>query len=146
MKGTKYENNWCFYHDVLSQLTCKETIEWMKLKGYYKYWVLPKQELNDGTIFEGCLIGNSPEMMPWDCSLNKDVDDVFQQHRAWTAQLTTDDPLKFCKSTTKQMDSEYLRILDSKNGPEGGAPTSSRIIQDVIKCMGKHLLAIIEAK
>ena len=55
----------------------------MKLKGYYKDWVLLKQGLNNGTVLKGCPVGNNPEMMPWDCSLNKDVDDAFQQHRAW---------------------------------------------------------------
>ena len=40
MKDTKYEDDWYFYHDALSQLTCKGTVEWMKLKGYYRHWVL----------------------------------------------------------------------------------------------------------
>ena len=32
MKGTKYEGCGLFYHDALSQLTEKDTSEWMKKK------------------------------------------------------------------------------------------------------------------
>ena len=28
--GTPHEKDWMFYHDALSQLTNKDTVEWMK--------------------------------------------------------------------------------------------------------------------
>jgi hypothetical protein len=30
MKGTKHEDDWYFYHDALSLMTAKDTIEWIK--------------------------------------------------------------------------------------------------------------------
>ena len=91
-------------------------------------------------------VGNSPELMCWDCTLNKDVDDEFNRHQAYTKQLNASDPLKFCKSTPTRIDSAYLRLVDPKNGLDFGVPTSARIIQDIQKCMGPNLIAIIEAK
>jgi hypothetical protein len=32
-KGTRYEDSWVFYHDVMSLMTAKESVEWMKEKG-----------------------------------------------------------------------------------------------------------------
>ena len=84
--------------------------------------------------------------MPWDASLNKDVDDSFQFHVALTKNLLPTDPLKFSASTTQRLDHGYLRLLGPENGPAGGSPTSTRIIQDITKCMGAHLLEIIKAR
>lgn len=145
MQGTIHENDWYFYHDALAQMTCSSTITWMKQVGYFKHWILPEQGLNAETRFAGRPVGNSPELMCWDSSLNKDVDDSFNYHRALTVQLPRDDPKKFCKSTTSRMDSGYLRLLDPSHGT-AGVPSSERIIQDIQKCMGSHLLAIIKAK
>jgi hypothetical protein len=35
-RGTKYEDSWVFNHDALSLMTAKETVEWMKEKGYHE--------------------------------------------------------------------------------------------------------------
>jgi hypothetical protein len=35
--GTKYKNNWYFYHDELWLMTADETIQWMKQQGYYEH-------------------------------------------------------------------------------------------------------------
>ena len=40
--GTTHEDDWFFYHDALSQMTAKKTVEWMKTKGYYKRWLIPQ--------------------------------------------------------------------------------------------------------
>jgi hypothetical protein len=71
-KNTKYESNCIFYHDALLLMTAKETISWMKKMDYWKRWLLPFNNFNteaDLCAFKGQPIGNSPEMMPWDCSL-----------------------------------------------------------------------------
>jgi hypothetical protein len=34
-KGTKHGYDWSFYHDALSLMSAKDTIQWMKDKGYY---------------------------------------------------------------------------------------------------------------
>ena len=84
MEGTLYEDNWMFYHDALTQLKCKRAKAWMETKGYLKRWVLPVNGLNDGTVYAGRPVGNSPELMPLDCSLFKDVDDAVARHIAVT--------------------------------------------------------------
>ncbi|KAG9416880.1 hypothetical protein AC1031_001272 [Aphanomyces cochlioides] len=139
MRGTKFEESSLFVHDALSQMTCKSTIEWMKSQNYYARWLLPECELNKGTVYEGRPIGNSPELMPWDCSLNKDVDDSFHLHRVMTLALPSDSPYKFCSSTPGRLDSAYMRLIEA-------VPTSDRIITDVKKCFTDHILRIIEAK
>jgi hypothetical protein len=60
---------------------------------YYDRWLLPKLGLNEGTNFDGRPVGNHPEHMPWDCSLNKDVDDCVAYHVTITADKDfKDDP------------------------------------------------------
>jgi hypothetical protein len=123
------KDDWFFYHDALSLMTAADTVSWMKSKGYYKHWVLPECGLSedDRTLkeFWGRPLGNSPEMMPLDCNLNKDVHDVVQAHCAATAHIADNgkDPRKFSLSTPQRGDSAYLRVLE-------GAPDSTRIIQD----------------
>ena len=127
-------------------MTCGDTIEWMRQNRCLKYWLLPLNGLNDGTAYAGRPVGNSPEMMPWDNSLNKDLDDVFKRHAAFTKNLPIGDPLKFCSSTPKRLDSAYTRLVDPALGDHGGIPSSNRIVQDIKKCSGPHLIAIIENK
>jgi hypothetical protein len=51
-------------------------------KDYLKRWLLPvnimlsKDVINLKNFLLHRPIGNSPEMMPWDCSLNKDIKDT----------------------------------------------------------------------
>ncbi|KAF0705722.1 hypothetical protein AaE_014393 [Aphanomyces astaci] len=117
----------------------------MRSKDYLRRWILPEQNLNVGTAFAGRPVGNSPELMCWDCSLIKDVDNSFQRHKAWTVHLPRGSPAKFCSSTPQRLEQSYLRLLDPSLGLHAGVPTSSRIIQDVNKCFGSHLLAVIAA-
>jgi hypothetical protein len=74
-KGTKYEDSWVFYHDALSLMTAKETIMWMKEKGFHEQWLLqPVMGLHsddpDLKTYLNTIPGSSPENMPWDLSLN----------------------------------------------------------------------------
>ncbi|ETV77439.1 hypothetical protein H257_08856 [Aphanomyces astaci] len=105
----------------------------------------PNGELASTKSFLNMKYMNQAKFMPWDASLNKDVDDCFQRHRVMTQQLDKDDPRKFCSSTPNRLDSAYLRIMDPTLGPHQGCPTSERIIQDVTKCFSNHLLAVINA-
>jgi hypothetical protein len=80
--GTKYEDNWYFYHDALSLMTADETIEWIKQKGYYDHWILPEYDLNKDLKNYNRVqpVGNNPGAMCWDNSLNKDCDDIALRH------------------------------------------------------------------
>jgi len=65
MKGTKYEDNWFFYHDALSLMKAKDTKDWMENEGILKHWILPEFDLNaERPRYMGHPIENSPELMP----------------------------------------------------------------------------------
>ena len=73
MKGSIHEDDFFIVHDALVLMTAKETIQWMKEKNYYHLWLLPMNGLQDGTPDAGRPVGNSPEFMPLDNSLNRDI-------------------------------------------------------------------------
>ena len=55
MKGTKYQGKELFYHDTLSQLTEKVTVEWMKKqkigeRNIYDMWIKPIFGCNDEIV------------------------------------------------------------------------------------------------
>jgi predicted flap endonuclease-1-like 5' DNA nuclease len=129
-KGTIHEHDWLFFHDALSLLTAHETVSWMKEKGYYKRWVLPELGLHsddpDLKNYCGRPVGNSPENMPWDTSLNKDLHDAVKYHVAATADFEKADPRKFDMTTPKKGTWAYRRVLQVY-------PLPKRVIQDVEK-------------
>ena len=45
----------------------------MKEKNYYHRWLLPMNGLQDGKTYAGRPVGNSPDFMPLDNSLNRDI-------------------------------------------------------------------------
>jgi hypothetical protein len=145
MKGTYHEDDWFFYHDALSLMTAKSTIDWMREKDYLKRWLLPVNHLsqNDKGLknYLNRPIGNSPEMMPWDCSLNKDLKDAVMRHVCYTCNLPEDDERKFSLSTPKRGSWAFRRILEH----EDGAPSSERILQDIAKVF-ESMEKIREAK
>ena len=71
--GPNWGDKYYWYHDALSQLTCKRTRSWMEKEDLLKHWLLPVGERNAGTVYFGRPVDNSPEIMPWDCSLNRDL-------------------------------------------------------------------------
>ena len=46
-EDTEYKDTWKLYHDALSLMTTKRTINWMKSMGYYKYWIKPEMGICD---------------------------------------------------------------------------------------------------
>ena len=73
MKGSVHEDDLFIVHDALVLMTAKETIEWMKEKKYYHCWLLPMNGLQDGTPYAVRPVGNSPEFMPLENGLNRDI-------------------------------------------------------------------------
>jgi hypothetical protein len=82
MQGAKRANDWYFYHDALSQLTAKVMQNWLVEKGYKERWLLSLKGLNKGTVYEIHPISVSPEMMPLDTSLFKDLHAGVCRHAA----------------------------------------------------------------
>ena len=58
---------------LLVLMTEKETINWTRQNGYLHRWLLPLNGLQDGTPYAGRPVGNSPDFMPLDNSLNRDI-------------------------------------------------------------------------
>jgi hypothetical protein len=132
-------DNFLFYHDALSIMTARECRNYMQAKGVLKHWVLPEFGLNDDfPRFKGVPLGNSPELMPLDASLNKDVDDGVARHCGITGFLKDNDPRKFLRDTPKRLNHAYVRVWE-------GWPESKRIVEDIDK-FTLALHKIFEAK
>ena len=104
MAGTVHERDWFFYHDALSLLTSKECRQYMRdtYKGgtsVYDRWLIPKNNLNLNTLYHEKCVGNSPELMPLDNSLNYDLQLSHRHHCAVTAHLPYTDERKYSLST-----------------------------------------------
>jgi hypothetical protein len=131
-KGTIHQNDWFFWHDALSLMTAKDTINWMKENGYYDRWLLPELDLyrdfpDVKSKYDRRPIGDTPESMPLDNNLNKDLHDDVDRQVAATKMLDEDNLKKFSMSTPKRATSTYLRVWESVG------PTPRRIVQDVSK-------------
>ena len=134
MQGTLYEGKELFFHDALSLMTAHDTVQWMKEKDYYKYWLLPVLGCNDivgenKSCYARRPVGNSPELMCLDMSLNKDVRECLRMHVSLTQHLNRYNPLRFSLATPKEISRAMTRLVDP--GPSGVVPTGKRIIQDV---------------
>ena len=68
-----------------------------------KKWLVPSLGCNKGTKYEGRPVGNSPEFMPLNNSLNQDIKLAHDFHCALTSCLEITDPRKFSNSTPKMI-------------------------------------------
>ena len=73
MKGSVYGDDFFIAHDALVLMTAKETIRCTKEKNCFHCWLLPMNVLQDRTPYAGRHVGNSPEFMTLDYSLNRDI-------------------------------------------------------------------------
>ena len=73
MKGYFHEDDLFIVRDALVLMTAKETIKWMKENNFFHRWLLTMNGFQDGTPYAGRPVGNSPEFMPLDNSLNRDI-------------------------------------------------------------------------
>ena len=72
-KGSVNEDDLFIIRDALVLMTAKETIKWMKENNCFHRWWLPMNVLQDRTPYAGPPVGNSPEFMPLDNSINRDI-------------------------------------------------------------------------
>ena len=80
MKGSVREDDSFIVHDTLVLMTEKETIEWMKEKNYFHRWLLPMDGFQYRTPYAGRPVGNSPDFMPLDNRLNRDISHCLRFH------------------------------------------------------------------
>jgi hypothetical protein len=64
----------------------------------------PQQKIN-------LLAGNSPEMMPWDCSLNNDLVKALMQHMSISSFTSSDEDKKFKLTTSKDVRQAHQKIM-----------------------------------
>ena len=80
IKGSVHEDDFYIVHDDLVLMTEKEIINRMKQNGYLPIWLLPLNGLQDGTPYSVRPVGNNPELMPLDNSLNHDTWHSLRMH------------------------------------------------------------------
>jgi hypothetical protein len=137
IKGTKNEGRGLWYHDALSLMMCKKSVQYMKEKGIFDSWLLPWDRLQEGTRYHESIPGDSPELMPLDETLNMDIHASACYHVAITSHLPNNDPRKYSFSPPKEISCAYLHLVDPATG---SAPPSTRIVQDCekwIRSLGK---------
>ena len=71
--GSVHGDNFFIVHDDLVLMTAKEKINWMRKNGYLHWWLLPLNGLKDGDPYAVRPIGNTPEFVPLDNLLNRDI-------------------------------------------------------------------------
>ena len=117
MKGYVCEDDLFIVHDALVLMTAKEMIKWMKWNNYFHHWLLPMNGLQDRTPYSGLPLGNSPDFMPLDNSLNRDILHSLRFHCVLIRYLLdgegTDDEERnmcFSLSTPKEISRGLKRI------------------------------------
>ena len=73
MKGYLHEEDFFITQDDLVLMKAKQTIIWMRENNYFRRWLMPMNGFQDGTPYDVCPVGNSPELIPLDNSLNRDI-------------------------------------------------------------------------
>ena len=134
MKRSVHEDNFFIVHDDLLSMTAKVTITWTKENNYYHHWLLPMNGLQDWTPYSGSPVGNSPELIPLDNSLNRDIlhnlhfNFVLSRFVLYEKKNEEEERnMRFSFSTPKEIARGFKRIWESKIK----TPSSTRIIQDV---------------
>ena len=80
MKGSVHDEDFFIFQNDLVLMTAKETINWMRKNGYLHQWLFPLNGLQYGTPYDGRPVGNIPEFMSLDNSLNRDILHSLSMH------------------------------------------------------------------
>ena len=123
MKVSVHEDDLFIVHDALVLITVKETIKWMKENYYFHRWLLPMNGLQDRTPYAGRPVGNSPNVMPLDNSINRDILHSLRFHCVLKRFLLDGEEkgeeernMRFSFSTPKEISRGLKRIRESKMG------------------------------
>ena len=106
----------------------------MKEKNYFHRWLLPMNGVQDGKHYSGRHVGNSPEFMPLENILNRDILHSLRFHCVLSRFVLDGEEtdkeernMRFSFSTPREIARGMKRIWESKMG----TPSSARIIEDV---------------
>ena len=94
-------------------------------------WNIPQNDLNKNTTYYDRPLGNSPEFMPLNNSLNNDIKSTYLHHCVVTAHLQSNNILGHSKASPKSIDPIIRRIWDNPKGP----PSSKRIVHDFLQAI-----------
>ena len=134
MKWYVHEDDFFIVHDALVLMTAKETIKWTKEKNCFHRWLLTMNVLQDGTPYAGSPVGNSPEFMTLDNSLNIDILQSLRFHcvlsrffarRGGKRRGREEYALQFLYTKGNRPRNEAYMIIKM------GTPSLARIIEDV---------------
>jgi hypothetical protein len=152
MHGTNHQDDWLVYRNGLSLMSAKCTVKWMMntttpdAKKYIDGWTLPELGYNDDIPrFGGRPIGDLPESMPLDNTLNNDLKVSTPINVIDTVPLKEDDKRKFSLSAPKWCSEAIQRIWDfgltakaDEDKHKGEVPCGSRIVQDVYQAIDSY--------
>ena len=80
MRGSVHKEDFYIFYDDLLLMTAQEKINWMIQNGYLYRWFINLNRLQDRTPYAGRPVGNSPEFMPLDNSLNSEISHSLRMH------------------------------------------------------------------
>ena len=106
----------------------------MRQNGYLHRWLLPLNGLQEVTPYAGCPVGDSPEFMPLDNPLNRDILHSLRMHSVLSRYIVdgeenTKEERSMCFSYSTSR--ELTRGLKHRRDSKMGASSSVRIIEDV---------------
>jgi hypothetical protein len=153
-KNTKHEDTYTWSHDALTQMCDSACKQFIIDNDYWRTWVKLELSLNsviriigeDGKSkvsrnYKERPVGDCPELMPHDSSLNWDMDMPLNMHCIFTSHLPNDDERKIAKTTTGLIAAAITKI---RNPIIGVVPKSHRIVQDcqrVLYCLEEIVVA-----
>ena len=83
---------------------------WFDGKPIINRWLIPYNDLNKNTRYHQRPVGNSPEFMPLDNSLNGYLKNSLMHHCVVTSHLPKDDIRKHCMATPRLIKRSFNRI------------------------------------
>jgi hypothetical protein len=144
-KDTIYADTYMWCHDALTQMCDGACKKWMQENGHWDRWVKPELGLNSvirivgdqgkpvvSTRYKQRPVGDSPELMPHDSSLNWDVDVSNRMHVLFTKHLPNSDERKIRLDTPKEITKAILKLYDPVTGV---VPKPHRIVQDILRVL-----------
>ena len=85
-------------------------------------WLVPQNDINGGTRYVRCPIGNFLEFVPWKNFLNADIKRSHDYHCINTAHLKENNIQKFSMKTPQIISRGIARLFENKW--EDGVPSS----------------------
>ena len=111
----------------------------MRYNGYLYIWLIPLNELQDGTPYDSRTLSKGPEFMPLDNLLNNDILHFWRIHIVLSCYVFDGEAIDkekktihFSYSTPTENALGMKQIRDSQMG---GTPSSARIVEDVDRAL-----------